>query len=118
MLQKNKFTKPVKKFPQGMIKYNSVAKDEDDHNYINYYCSFLTNFAGIAYVSFYNLKLQFKDGRLKYEMTDFIVSFTRSKSNTGAVFYTNSVSIENSNPLENFYASSAKYSDKENFGFH
>ena len=56
---------------QGIIKYNLLTSDEVDFSFQKYNCSFLLKFAGDPYVLTCNLLIKFKDGKVKYEYSDF-----------------------------------------------
>ncbi len=81
-----------KTIPQGEIKYDLIASDESDYSFQKYVGYFNVKFAGDPYIMSFNLLIKFKDGKIKYEYSDFIASFseTRAKGslNNQALFST------------------------------
>ena len=91
---------------QGIIKYNLLTSDEVDFSFQKYNCSFLLKFAGEPYVLTCNLLIKFKDGKVKYEYSDFTASFTYLKTSRGHdwSYGLNTVNKERTMILDKMYA--------------
>ena len=70
----------VKAIPQGITKYELQASDEVDFSFQKYTCYFPLKFAGDPYTLTCNLLIKFKDGKVKYEYSDFTATYEQSKT--------------------------------------
>jgi hypothetical protein len=104
--------------PQTDIKYFLVASDETDFSYQKYVGRFLVHFAGDPYVMYFNLLVKFKDGKIKYEYSDFVATFdeTKSKGELNGLFSSgvNTTTNEHQQIVDKLYSQSSK-SDKKQF---
>lgn len=69
-----------KTLPQGEIKYQLIASDESEFSFQKYMGTFNVKFAGDPYVMTFNLLIKFKDGKLKYEYSDFVAGFEETRA--------------------------------------
>ncbi len=74
----------VKAIPQGVIKYYLIASDEIEYSFLKYVGKFSVQFAGDPYSVYFNLHVKFKDGKVKYEYSDFVASFAETKTKQSA----------------------------------
>lgn len=70
----------IKTIPHGEVKYFLIASDETELTYQKYVGRFSVYFAGDPYIMFFNLLIKFKDGKIKYEYSDFVATFGETKS--------------------------------------
>lgn len=79
----------AKQFPKSSVHFELISEDNVDFTFQKYYCSFQANNRYI----YFTLLLQFKEGRLRYELSDFIsaIEVIESKS-----FMTTSISSKSS----------------------
>ena len=108
--------KAIQRIPNGAIKYSLVSSDDVEFTYQKYQGSFIATFAGDTYIIEFNLLIKFKDGRIKYEYSDFISTFDIYKS-AGSINPNRSSGKVKRNviPLENKYAIGERYSDGKKF---
>lgn len=79
-LSKKELYKLFLTIPQGKITYKLILSDDVDYSQLKYLCSFVVKFAGDPYVVTGNLLLQFKDGKVRYEYSDFVAVFEIAKT--------------------------------------
>lgn len=79
---------------KGIIQYELISQDNVDFSFQKYIGCFLVKFAGDPYTACFNLNINFKDGKIKYEFSDFIATYLIQKT-TGSYssfFSTNNTS--------------------------
>ena len=88
MSAKDLFLK-AKQFPKSSVHFELISEDHVDFTFQKYYCSFQANKRYI----YFTLLLQFKGGRLRYELSDFISAIEVVESSS---FMTTSISSKTS----------------------
>ncbi len=66
-----------KQLPSSNVEYSLESFDEIDQSFVKYKAigNYNTKFAGDLYYVRFNLFLKFKDGKVKYDITDFVFSY-------------------------------------------
>jgi len=108
----------IKRIPEGMVKYSLISSDDTEYTFQKYVGSFSVRFAGDPYTVFFNLLLKFKEGKIKYEYSDFVTSFVHAKARQSFNPFVNGVntSIENGfKSIDKLYAGGARHGDQTKF---
>jgi hypothetical protein len=113
-----KLFRAVKTLPQGIIKYGLISSDEADYSYQKYVGKFLTKFQGDPYYVYFNLLVKFKDGKIKYEYSDFVAVFEKENTMQNTNIFQgglDTIHKEHMKTLDQLYARAARTSDKMKF---
>ncbi len=65
----------IKKNPNGLVSYEIKAQDDKDFSFIKYKAGFKVKWAGDDYYIYYNILIEFKEGKIRYTYSNFISSF-------------------------------------------
>ncbi len=105
-----------KQLPQGLIQYELVSEDKDEHSFQKYQGFFQAKFAGDQYFIIFNLTVWFKDGRIKYEFSNFTTGFSENKSKPNWWGYGGtSTNINHYKTLDQLYSRDSRYGDRYHY---
>jgi len=111
-VSKKSLYKIYKQLPQGLILYNLISEDDKDFTFQKYQGSFQAKFAGDQYFIIYDIIIWFKDGRVKYEYSNFTTGFSENKS---MPFGMTSVNLNHYKSLDQLYGRDSRYGDRRNY---
>ncbi|MBP7809544.1 MAG: DUF4468 domain-containing protein [Bacteroidia bacterium] len=95
----------LKAIPSSKTKYEFISANDADKSVINYAGFFYVKFAGDLNTIQFTLTIKLKEGKVKYEFTNFRMYFAEQKGNSikGGRNYTMDATHVHDNPLERFY---------------
>lgn len=96
----------LKTLPKSNINYELISSDETEYSTIYYRGSFFFKFAGDLQTVYFGLKISIKEGKLKYEYTDFRYFFAEQKGSSanGGRNYSIDPTHVKDKPLELLYS--------------
>lgn len=105
------------RLPNSSVIYEIVSSDNVNFSYRNYKGKFKAKFAGDDFNIYFNLFLNFKDGKIKYSYSDFYIYDYNSKSSNWSLFGNVSTTklIDKSHSLDLRYSNGDWGSDQRLF---
>lgn len=106
----------IRHIPKNIINFKLVLKDESDFSFQKYYGNFFAYFAGDQYTVYFTLEVSFKDGKIKYDYSDFNAIFIKQKVNQFDFIAGSTIRESKSfKNLSKFYGRGARKSDNKKF---